>query len=73
MEDDGGGVPGKELHRLFERFYRAEGASQEGTGIGLAMVKAIVRRHHGDISAENTERGLRMRMTLPKAALNRAS
>ena len=73
IEDDGGGVPGKDLHHLFERFYRAEGASQEGTGIGLAMVKAIVRRHHGDILAENTEKGLRMRMTLPKAALNRAS
>lgn len=72
IEDDGGGVPGKELHRLFERFYRAEGASQEGTGIGLAMVKAIVRRHHGDISAENTEKGLRMRMTIPKAYMNRA-
>lgn len=72
VEDDGGGVPGVELHRLFERFYRAEGASQEGTGIGLAMVKAIIRRHHGDISAENTEKGLRMRMTIPKAYMNRA-
>ena len=73
VEDDGGGVSDKDLHRLFERFYRAEGASQEGTGIGLAMVKAIVRRHHGDISAENTGRGLRMRITIPKASLNRAA
>ena len=72
VEDDGGGVPEKDLRRLFERFYRAEGASQEGTGIGLAMVKAIIRRHHGDISAENTDKGLRMRMTIPKAALSHA-
>ena len=73
VEDDGGGVPNKDLRRLFERFYRAEGASQEGTGIGLAMVRAIIRRHHGDISAENTDRGLRMRITIPKAALNQAA
>ena len=73
VEDDGGGVPEKDLRRLFERFYRAEGASQEGTGIGLAMVKAIVRRHHGDISAENTGRGLRMRMTIPKESLSKAA
>lgn len=73
VEDDGGGVAEKDLRRLFERFYRAEGASQEGTGIGLAMVKAIIRRHHGDISAENTDRGLRMRITLPKHALNRTA
>lgn len=73
VEDDGGGVPERDLHHLFERFYRAQGASQEGTGIGLAMVKAIIRRHHGDVSAENTEKGLRIRMTLPKAAMNRAA
>ena len=73
VEDNGGGVPEKDLHHLFERFYRAQGASQEGTGIGLAMVKAIIRRHHGDVLAENTEKGLRIRMTLPKASMNRTT
>lgn len=73
VEDDGGGVPEKDLRHLFERFYRAQGASQEGTGIGLAMVKEIIRRHHGDISAENTGKGLRMRITIPKHALSSAA
>lgn len=70
VEDDGGGVAPKDLHRLFERFYRAEGASQEGTGIGLAIVREIIRRHHGDIHAENTGRGLRMCISMPMVRLS---
>ena len=73
VEDDGGGVPAKDLPHLFERFYRAEGASQEGTGIGLAMVREIIHRHHGDVWAENTGKGLRMHITIPKPALNLAA
>ena len=73
VEDDGGGVSAKDLHHLFERFYRAEGASQNGVGIGLAIVKAIIRRHHGDVWAENTGKGLKMHISIPKPALNRAA
>lgn len=73
VEDDGGGVPTNDLHRLFERFFRAEGASQEGTGIGLAIVREIIRRHHGDVWAENTGKGLRMRISIPKPSLNTAA
>ena len=73
VEDDGGGVPAKDLRHLFERFYRVEGASQEGTGIGLAMVREIIHRHHGDVWAENTGKGLKMHITIPKPALNRAA
>lgn len=73
VEDNGGGVPRDALPHLFKRFYRAEGASQEGTGIGLAMVREIIRRHHGDVWAENTGKGLKMRISIPKNALNRAA
>ena len=34
-------------------------------GIGLAIVKEIVIRHHGTITAENSERGLRMTISMP--------
>jgi signal transduction histidine kinase len=65
MEDDGGGVPEKDLPHLFERFYRAEGQKQNGAGLGLAIVKEIIYHHHGHISAENTKEGLKFSISIP--------
>ena len=65
IEDDGGGVSPAELPRLFERFYRSENQKGNGVGIGLAIVKEIITRHHGTITAENGERGLRMTISMP--------
>ncbi len=65
VEDDGGGVLPKDLPHLFERFYRAQGSSSTGAGIGLAIVKEIVYRHHGNIHAENTPVGLRIKICIP--------
>ena len=65
IEDDGGGVPPAELPRLFERFYRSENQKGNGVGIGLAIVREIITRHHGTITAENGEKGLRMTISMP--------
>ncbi len=65
LEDDGGGVAANDLPHLFERFYRAEGKEPTGAGIGLAIVQEIIRRHHGDVRAENTGKGLKMLINLP--------
>jgi len=65
LEDDGGGVPAEALQKLFQRFYRAEHQSSQGAGIGLAIVKEIIARHHGTISAENGIKGLKMVISLP--------
>ena len=65
VEDDGGGVTSAELPRLFERFYRSENQKGNGVGIGLAIVREIVARHHGTITAENGEKGLRMTISMP--------
>lgn len=57
VADTGVGIPEDELDRIFQRFHRIDniqGRSQEGTGIGLAMVKELVRLHRGSISVSST-------------------
>jgi two-component system sensor histidine kinase QseC len=46
VADSGPGVAPEEYNNLFERFYRAKGTTEEGTGLGLAMVKRIAEIHH---------------------------
>jgi signal transduction histidine kinase len=56
VADTGIGIPAGEIPRLFERFYRVEGAhgrSFEGSGIGLALVAELVRLHGGEITVES--------------------
>ena len=65
MEDNGGGVSPEELPKLFQRFYRAEHQNKNGAGIGLAIVKEIIQRHHGVITAENGQEGLKMSISMP--------
>ena len=65
VEDNGGGVSPEELPKLFQRFYRAEHQSKNGAGIGLAIVKEIIQRHHGVITAENGREGLKMSISMP--------
>lgn len=65
MEDNGGGVNPDELPKLFQRFYRAQHQNKNGAGIGLAIVKEIIQRHHGNIIAENGEKGLKMTISMP--------
>jgi signal transduction histidine kinase len=65
--DDGVGVPGDALPRLFERFYRADAArTTRGTGLGLAIVKHVVAAAGGEVEADGGPgRGLRIRCTFP--------
>jgi len=65
VEDNGGGVSSEELPKLFQRFYRAQHQSKNGAGIGLAIVKEIIQRHHGNITAENGQYGLKMTISMP--------
>lgn len=56
VADQGPGIPDSERERVFERFYRVEAAEQQhapGTGIGLALVRELVRAHGGSVSAKN--------------------
>ncbi len=54
VSDTGVGIAAAELPRLFERFHRIEGSegrTNEGTGIGLALVQELVKLHGGHIEA----------------------
>ncbi len=65
IEDNGGGVNENDLTELFARFHRTENASPDSAGIGLSITKAIVEKHHGTVTAENSEKGLRIVMCFP--------
>lgn len=69
VQDTGVGVPERELPRLFERFHRVEGTvgrTQEGSGIGLALVQELVRLHGGRIDAQSEfGRGSTFRVQIP--------
>lgn len=54
--DRGSGVPAEEQDRIFERFYRAQGATahRPGTGVGLAIVKEFTEAQGGDVHLRST-------------------
>ena len=53
IEDQGGGFPPEELPRIFERFYRGEGADPKSCGIGLFLSRSILAAQNASIRAEN--------------------
>jgi signal transduction histidine kinase len=71
VEDDGPGIAVEDLDRVFERFYRGDGArsaGRGGAGLGLAIARWIVDLHGGTIHAERREpHGSRLVVTLPQA------
>lgn len=58
FEDNGKGIPGKEVTRVFDRFYRADASRNSrkgGSGIGLSIVKKIIEDHEGRVWATSKE------------------
>jgi two-component system sensor histidine kinase SenX3 len=58
VTDTGIGVPGRDLERIFERFYRVDQARSRdtgGTGLGLAIVRHVAQAHGGEVSVTSVE------------------
>jgi cell cycle sensor histidine kinase DivJ len=74
VSDTGVGISQKDLEKLGKPFEQAEGAhtrTQEGTGLGLALVKAFAGMHGGDAAIMSTlGEGTTVRVHLPYAAIS---
>ncbi len=67
VKDQGEGISKKELKRIFGRFYRIPGSMArrvKGTGLGLFIVRSVVKRHGGKAYAESPGVGLGSTFTL---------
>jgi signal transduction histidine kinase len=66
ITDDGPGIPEAERESVFRRFHRLDAArSTPGSGLGLALVRAVAALHGMTVALEDAAPGLRVRVSLP--------
>ncbi|MFQ5903957.1 MAG: sensor histidine kinase, partial [Candidatus Binatia bacterium] len=54
IQDTGGGIPPQDLPKIFDRLYRGDkNRSQRGLGLGLSLVRAVMRAHGGRCEVES--------------------
>ncbi|MGH9002448.1 MAG: sensor histidine kinase [Acidimicrobiia bacterium] len=76
VRDYGIGIPGGDLERIFERFYRVDRTRSRatgGTGLGLSIVRHVAQAHGGEVSVHSEEgAGSTFSLKLPLAAATRS-
>jgi len=74
VHDDGPGIASGDLAHVFERFYRGHDVRTGGSGIGLAVVAALVHAHGGEVTVVNLPNGgAAFRIWLPLLDSDRAA
>jgi signal transduction histidine kinase len=71
VRDRCGGIPARDLDRVFDLAYRGDAARSPGVdggaGLGLAIARGLVEAHEGDIAVRNEDGGCRFIVRLPRA------
>lgn len=57
VTDSGPGIPPAERERVFDRFYRGDGAAGYGSGLGLSIVRAVAQRHGARVALDDAPGG----------------
>ena len=66
IADDGGGIPERDLERVFDVAFRVDPARHgDGAGLGLAIARGLVEAHRGDVTVRNENGGCRFTVRLP--------
>lgn len=75
VEDEGVGIPGSDLGRIFDKYVRVphpDTAVARGLGLGLSLVKALAEAHGGRVEVDSLPgKGSRFRLLLPALAITR--
>ncbi len=67
VQDTGPGIDPEDIPYVFERFYRGKGTTEEGSGLGLAMVVSVVLAHRGKVDVESEiDGGSRFSLLFPQ-------
>jgi two-component system, OmpR family, sensor kinase len=69
VHDDGPGVPPEHAERIFDRFYRVDGAQASGSGLGLAIARELAAHMEGTVELSSTPGRTTFTLSLPAAAV----
>lgn len=65
IEDTAGGIPSDKINNIFDAYFTTK-SDEEGTGLGLYIVKTIIEEHYnGSIEVQNTQNGVLFKIVLP--------
>ena len=66
VTDNGPGIPAEDRARVFDRFFRGDDQHEQGSGLGLSIVKRVADAHHAAIALDDAEGGgLAVRVHFP--------